>query len=109
NLFFGASCSPLVEGDRVLVNVGGKGASVVAFDCTDGHVLWKALDDRASYSSPMALSKGARRQVVFFTQRGLVALSPADGSVFWQFPLEDKLSESSVTPVRAGDVLLAGA
>src|SRR5262249_15834677 len=32
NLTFGVSCSPLVDGKRVLVNVGGKGASVVAFD-----------------------------------------------------------------------------
>ena len=31
NLFFGASSSPIVEGDNVIVNVGGKGASIVAF------------------------------------------------------------------------------
>src|SRR5436309_3145766 len=42
NLRFGAATSPLVEGDLVLVNVGGKGASVVAFKKDSGEVAWKA-------------------------------------------------------------------
>jgi outer membrane protein assembly factor BamB len=107
NLFFGASCSPLVEGDKVLVNVGGKGASVVAFKKDTGAVAWKRLDDRASYSSPIAFGTGKERQVVFLTQRGLASFAPADGTVFWKFPLVDKLNESSTTPVKVGDLLLA--
>jgi outer membrane protein assembly factor BamB len=107
NLFFGAACSPLVEGDKVLVNVGGKGASVVAFTRDKGEVAWKALDAPASYSSPIAFGKGKQRQVVFLTQLGLVSLRPSDGEVFWQFPLVDKLSESSTTPVHLHDFLLA--
>src|SRR5262249_25966433 len=48
NIRFGASCSPLVEGKAVLLNVGAKGASIVAFDKDSGETVWKALDDRAS-------------------------------------------------------------
>jgi outer membrane protein assembly factor BamB len=107
NLFFGASCSPLVEGKHVLVNVGGKGASVVAFEKDTGAVAWKSQDDGASYSSPIAFGQGVRRQIVFLTREGVIALSPTDGSLFWRYPLKDKLLESSTTPVRAGDVLLA--
>ena len=106
NLFFGASCSPLVEDGKVLVNVGGKGASIVAFDKDKGKVLWQGLDDGASYSSPIAIGQGKERQVVFLTKEGLVGMSPADGAVFWRFPLIDKLSESSTTPVKVGDLLL---
>jgi outer membrane protein assembly factor BamB len=106
NLTFGVSCSPLVEGDEVLVNVGGKGASVVAFHKDKGDVVWTCLDDPASYSSPVAFGQGKDRQVVFLTQQGLVSLNPADGGVFWKFPLVDKLSESSTTPVRVGDLLV---
>jgi outer membrane protein assembly factor BamB len=107
NLFFGMSCSPLVEGDFVLENVGAKGASVVAFDRVKGTVAWKALDDKASYSSPIIFGKGKERQAVFLTGDGVVSLSPADGSLFWRFPLKDTLLESSTTPVRAGDSLVA--
>jgi outer membrane protein assembly factor BamB len=106
NLTFGVSCSPLVDGDLVLVNAGGKGASLVAFNKDKGDVVWKTGDDPASYSSPIVIGQGKERQVVFLTARGLVGLAPADGTVFWKFPLIDKLSESSTTPVRSGDVLL---
>jgi outer membrane protein assembly factor BamB len=107
NLFFGMSCSPLVDAGHVLVNVGGKGASIVAFDSASGNVVWRSLDDRASYSSPILLGKGSDRQVIFLTQHGLVSLNPADGALYWRFPLVDKLLESSTTPVLSGDVLLA--
>jgi hypothetical protein len=107
NLFFGASCSPLVEGDLVLVNVGGKGASLVALDRNSGETRWTKLDDKASYSSPIAVGQGDERQAIFLTAAGLVSVAPADGKVFWQIPLVDKLAESSTTPVVAGDMLFA--
>jgi outer membrane protein assembly factor BamB len=107
NLTFGVSCSPLIEGGKVLVNVGGKGASVVAFEKDKGEVAWKSLDDPASYSSPIVFGTGAQRQVVFLTQRGLVSLRPDDGTAFWKYPMVDALSESSTTPVRVDDLLLA--
>jgi outer membrane protein assembly factor BamB len=107
NLFFGASCSPLVEGDLVLVNVGGKGASLVALDRANGETRWAKLDDKASYSSPIAVGQGGERQAIFLTAAGLVSVAPADGKVFWQIPLVDKLAESSTTPVVNGDMLFA--
>jgi outer membrane protein assembly factor BamB len=108
-LFFGASCSPLVDGDAVQVNVGAKGASIVAFAKESGDVLWKKLDDGASYSSPIAFGQGGERQAVFLTAEGVASLSPKDGRVFWQFPFKDKASESSSTPVHAGNLLIASA
>lgn len=105
NLFFGASCSPLVYGDKIFVNIGGKGASLVAFDWKSGQVIWKALDDKASYSSPIATGKGDDRRVIFLTAAELVAVAAKDGTVLWKYPLVDKLFESSTTPVIAGDML----
>jgi outer membrane protein assembly factor BamB len=105
NLFFGASCSPLLEGNLVLLNVGGPGAGLVAYGKDDGKVVWQTLDDKASYSSPVAIDSGGKRQVIFLTDKGLVSVAPNDGQVYWQFPLRDKLLESSTTPVVAGDIL----
>jgi outer membrane protein assembly factor BamB len=105
NLFFGASCSPVVDDDLVLVNVGGKGASVVAFDADTGKEVWKALDDPASYSSPILRGGCDDRYAIFLTGRRLVGLSVETGKLLWEHPLVDKLSESSTTPVVAGDML----
>jgi outer membrane protein assembly factor BamB len=106
NLRFGVSSSPLVDGKRVMVMVGA-GATVVALDKDQGTVLWKSLKDPASYAAPIAFGKGKERQAVFITQRGVVSLSAGAGSVFWKFPMVDLLNESSTTPVRVGDLLLA--
>jgi outer membrane protein assembly factor BamB len=107
NLFFGMSCSPLVDGDHVIVAVGGKGAGLVAFDRNTGEVGWKNLDDRASYSSPIIVNEGKQKQLIYLTQLGVVSLKPANGELNWRSPLRDLLFESSTTPVRAGDILLA--
>jgi outer membrane protein assembly factor BamB len=104
-LKFGSSCSPVVVGDHVLVNMGAKGASIVAFDKTTGKEVWKKLDDGATYSSPVAIPSA--RSVVFLTAKGLVSLSPKDGAIHWQYPFVDFLLESSCTPLVINDQVLA--
>jgi outer membrane protein assembly factor BamB len=107
NLLFGMSCSPLVAAGRALVSVGAKGASIVAFDVKTGEVAWQCLDDKASYASPSVFVTPVERQAVFLTVENVVALNPADGAVRWKYPFVDALQESSATPARAGDLLLA--
>src|ERR687889_790572 len=51
NITWGISESPLVLGDKLLVNPGGPGASVVALNKKDGALIWKSQSDRAGYSS----------------------------------------------------------
>ena len=38
--FFGAAGSPLVEGGRVIANIGGAKAGIIAFDARKGNVVW---------------------------------------------------------------------
>jgi outer membrane protein assembly factor BamB len=105
-LLFGASCSPLVDA-HVYVMIGGQGTGVVAFDRENGNVAWKNLDDGSSYSSPIAVDRNGGRQVVFLTRKGLVSLKPENGQVQWRYPFADLLLESSTTPLRAGEAIVA--
>jgi outer membrane protein assembly factor BamB len=107
NLFFGVSSSPIVAGDRLLVLVGGPDASIVAFDKKTGKVDWKSGGDKASYSSPIVTEHNGRALALFLTHAGVTALDPATGKRYWQFPLVDRLAESSTTPVRTGDNIFA--
>ena len=103
--FFGRACSPLVEGDAVVLNVGGgPGAGIVAFDKDTGKVLWKATDDEAGYSSPTAATVAGRRCILSFTRAGLVALGPADGTVYFSFPWRSRMDASvnAATPLVNG-------
>ena len=84
--YFGAGSTPIVEGGKLLVNVGGrKGASLVAFDLQDGHTVWKSFDDAASYSSPAAFTIDGARHLIFVTRINVVSVNPDDGSVRFNF------------------------
>jgi outer membrane protein assembly factor BamB len=97
---YGVSCSPLVEGDRVFVMPGGPaGGSVAAFDKHTGALLWKALDDPAGYSSPIAVTAAGVRQVLFFTNTALVSLAPEDGKLLWRHPWETPHGFNIATPL----------
>jgi outer membrane protein assembly factor BamB len=110
--YFGAACSPLVEGDRVLLNVGGNQASgLVAFDKATGMTLWTATNDEASYSSPTATTIGGVRSALFFTRNGLVAVDPATGLVQFQFGWRARMQASvnAATPLTVGDLIFLSA
>lgn len=110
--FFGIACSPLVEGDLVVLNVGGRdGAGVVAFDKGSGKVRWKATDDEAGYASPVAATLYGKRYVLSFTREGLVGLAPGDGTMQFRFPWRSRSNASvnAATPVVIGDAVFLSA
>jgi outer membrane protein assembly factor BamB len=109
--FFGAAGSPLVEDGRVLANIGGSKAGIVAFDARTGKVLWTATDDEASYSSPTSATIGGRRLAVFLTRAGLVGIDPASGTVQFQRRWRARIAASvnAATPLVIGDLLFVSA
>ena len=75
--------SPLVEDGRVIANVGGRGAGIVAFDAKTGKVLWTATDDEASYSSGVGATIGGKRLAIFLTRAASsVSIRPRDRCSF---------------------------
>jgi outer membrane protein assembly factor BamB len=102
--FFGAACSPMVEGDRVLVNVEG----IVAYHKDTGQVLWTATKDEAGYSSPVAATIGGARHALSLTRAGLVGVEPASGKVRFQFPWRSRshASVNAATPLLVGENLV---
>jgi outer membrane protein assembly factor BamB len=109
--FFGAAGSPLVEGQRVILNVGGPGAGVVALDLATGKEVWKATDDAAGYASPVAATVNGARTVFAFTREGLVLLDPATGAVRakerWRS--RQQASVNAATPLVVGDQVFISA
>ena len=79
--FFGAGSTPIVVAEKLLLNVGGQNAAVVAFDLKTGQEEWKAFDDRASYSSPIEASIQGQSVAVFITRLNLLGLNPETGKV----------------------------
>jgi hypothetical protein len=109
--FFGAAGSPLVEDGRVIANIGGKSAGIVAFDAKTGKVLWTATEDAASYSSGIGATIAGRRTAVFLTRHELVGLDPASGQVRFQRPWRARqlASVNAATPIVNGDLIFVSA
>ena len=111
--FFGFACSPLVEGKAVLLNAGGKqGAGIVAFDKTNGKMLWKSSEDEASYSSPITAKIHGKRCVLFVTRTTLTAADIESGTVLWSLPFRPstRTSVTAASPVLIDDlVFVSGA
>jgi outer membrane protein assembly factor BamB len=103
--FFGVGTSPLVEGDHLLLNVGGRGAGIVAFLKDTGKEVWKATEQDASYASPVAATLDGVRHAIFFTREGLVSLDPADGTVRFSMRWRSRndASVNAATPLVMGD------
>lgn len=109
--FFGAAGSPLVEEGRVIANIGGRTAGIVAFEAATGRVLWQATADPASYSSGMSATVAGKRVAMFLTRSGLVGLEPSTGAIAFQQPWRSR-SQSSVnvaTPLVVGDLVFISA
>ena len=104
---FGVSASPIIDEKRAIAMVGGKGASLVAYEPDGARVVWKALDDPASYASPIITEHGGKRQLIALTGEAVVSLDPANGDLYWRYPFRDAINESSTTPLRVGDLIVA--
>src|SRR6266404_3135116 len=103
NITWGISESPLVIGEKVLVNPGGPGASIVALNKKDGSLIWKSQSDPAGYSSGMPVQIGSTTQVVFFTEQRALGLDLKDGKLLWEYPRAANGTANVATPVVRGN------
>jgi outer membrane protein assembly factor BamB len=107
--FFPVAASPLLEGDRLILNVGGKesAAGIVALDARTGQTLWTATADGAGHATPVAATIHSRRYVFVFTADGLVSLDPADGRVCWSIPFRARNRDvvNATSPIVYGDIV----
>lgn len=131
--FFGVGSTPLLEGGKLLVMVGGQpDSTVVAFDPADGRTLWESVGSRnwtgqpmlgwpgdrrvewprwektASYSSLIPSVIQGRRVVHALTRQGLVVLDPTNGTPLFSRWFRARVDESvnAMTPFVLGDDVL---
>ena len=103
NITWGISESPLIVGDKLLVNPGGPGASIVALNKSDGSVIWKSQSDKAGYSSAIPVDVNGATQVVFFTHQRAVGLDLKDGKLLWEYAKPANNVANAATPIARGN------
>ena len=83
---WGYSCSPLIEQNMLLVDVGGtKNHAFMAFDKYSGKVIWNTYTDTLAWASPIIADIQGQRQILFYNLNGLHSLSSENGELLWQY------------------------
>ncbi|MEM6701180.1 MAG: PQQ-binding-like beta-propeller repeat protein [Acidobacteriota bacterium] len=118
--FFGVASSPAIEGDLLLVPIGGSpkgdwnihegkvdpdGSGLVAFDKATGREVWRAFDELASYASPSVRTLRGGRVGVHLARDALLLFEPSTGRMLDRFPFRARkvYSVNGATPLVDGE------
>jgi outer membrane protein assembly factor BamB len=103
NLTWGMSNAPLIVDDKVIVLPGGpSGQSVVAYNKLTGEPIWKALDDKQAYTSPMLVTLSGKRQILVVSASRAMGLEVDNGSLLWEYPWKTDYDINCAQPILFG-------
>jgi outer membrane protein assembly factor BamB len=99
--------SPVVDGNLVIVHVGGPGrGALTAFDVASGKVAWQWTGDGPAYGSPIVATLAGTRQVITFTQENFVGVDRDTGALLWRRPFTTPATTTSQTPLLHKDLII---
>ncbi len=102
--------SPLIVDEKVIVTPGGaNGKSIVAYNRLTGEAIWRSLNDRTAYTSPIEATLAGRRQIVWINAQRAVGIAIEDGRLLWEyaFPAAMDMNLSQPIPIDESHVLLS--
>ncbi len=103
---WGACASPLLVDDKLIVNPGGREASLVALNRLTGEVVWRSPGLPAAYSSFIVGRFGGVRQIVGYDAISLGGWDVATGRRLWQLLPPEDGDFNVPTPVEVDGKLL---
>ncbi len=106
---FGYACSPTVMDGKVILPVGGRGASIVALDAVSGDIVWKTGDEPASYTPILPITIEGQSQVVGYLQHDMVGCDLNTGKQLWKKTLSRGYDEHSAWPIYREPMLWTSA
>jgi outer membrane protein assembly factor BamB len=97
--------SPLVDGGRVIVTPGGRGAGMVALDTISGETVWRAteLHDTAGYASAVVADVDGVRTIMTLTASAGVGVRASDGKLMWRYRPVANGTANITTPIVQGN------
>lgn len=96
---WGFAGSPLLLGDRVIIDAG----VVVAFDQATGKEVWKSEHFPAGYSTPAVFQRDGKTYLACFNAYGLVILDAADGKTLGTLRWQTAHNVNAATPIVEGE------
>ena len=103
---WGYSSTPLVVGDRLIVNPGARDAAVVALQRKTGKVLWSTPGEPPGYASFILAKLGGVQQMVGYDAISLGGWDPETGRRLWELVPELDGDFNVPTPIAVDGRLL---
>ncbi len=104
NIEHGMTGSPLIVGDKVIVNPGGQnGRGVTAYDRFDGELLWAAGNHPAGYAGVRHETIDGVDQLVVFNGDSVTGHRIEDGAELWHFPWQNTFQINVAQPIVLDD------
>ncbi|MGF1484842.1 MAG: PQQ-binding-like beta-propeller repeat protein [Opitutales bacterium] len=100
---WGFSSAPLVVDGMVVVEPGGRNASIVALDAKTGAVKWKAGSSEAGYSSPIAYTHRGQDTLLVFNAYGIIAHALSSGKELWKKRWDTSYDVNAAVPLAADE------
>jgi outer membrane protein assembly factor BamB len=101
----------LIDGDHLICTPGSKQASLAALHKRTGTIVWQAQvpqQDKAKYSSVVAVEVQGVRHYVQFLEKGVVGVAATDGRFLWRYDAPaNSRSVNCSTPVVSEDCVFA--
>ena len=100
--------SPVLDGDVLYVGGGGANQSFIAFNKTNGDVIWKSGDETITHATPLVTEVNGTKQIVFFVQSGLVGVEASSGKELWRTVFPFSVS-TAASPIASNDLVYCSA
>ena len=106
--FFGRCSSPLIVGERVMFDVGGQNAGMVALELKTGKLAWSSTSYGNDYSSAVPFETNSGPVVLSFMREGFLALNAKTGKeiFFERFRSPINASVNAASPLVVGNRVL---
>src|SRR6185437_11365967 len=102
----GYNSPPILDGDHLIAEAGGKDAAVVCFGKRTGSILWKSQDEMPAYAASMIATVAGVRQLICFMANDVMALDPSDGKFLWRVNVKTDYGRHVATPIIVGDMVV---
>lgn len=97
------SCSPLIQGDMIILDIGGAKNSTVAINKNTGELIWGAGDETAGYATATPYSQNGKPAVLVFKAEHMVSHDIATGKQLWSLPWKTNYDVNASCPTALGD------
>ena len=100
---WGFSSSPVVLGDKLLLNIGATGMAV---DKGSGEVIWKSEPEEPGYSSAVTMKRGGKIVALLGCKKSWSAIDATTGELLWSHRWLTRYGVNAADPIVRGDQVL---